>query len=426
MNEAPIPLDEALDTLSQAAPRPSSETLALDEAFGRVLAADLVSLVDHPSLDDSALDGFACRAADTVDATPERPVRLRLVGEVPAGRPFEGHVGAGEAVRIYTGGAIPSGADAIVAVENSRVEQSLAANAAGTSDVWLSRPASPSDVRHRGRNLEAGTTYLRAGRRLDAGALGLAAMMGHASAAVARRPHLALLTTGDEVITPGTPLAPGQVYDGNAASLAALAKAAGARLTRLPRARDDPEELRAAFDEAVTNQPPIDLLLTSGGVSMGKYDIVRDLMLGHGEVAFWKVAIRPGGPALFGRYAGLNVLALPGNPVSSMVVFLLLGRAFTDAMLGRSDPIPARNSLRATALTDFRHAGAKTAFQRATFETRTGPGVARPLAVRGLSDQSSGVARSMAEADALVRVPPGRDVAAGDEVDVLPLAPHLG
>lgn len=445
-NKVPLPLEAALEVVRVSAPPVRGETVALDSALGRVLASDVASRVDHPSLDNSALDGYACRAADAASATPQRPVRLRVVGEVPAGRPFTGKVEAGEAVRIFTGGAVPEGADAIAAVEDSREEP----DGSGLI-VRLERPARTDAVRPRAQDLSAGKAYLLRGRRLDAAAVGLAAMMGHASLQVARRPRVALITTGDEVVAPGEPIQPGQVYDGNAAALRAMATAAGASLTRRPRLADDLDALRAAMDEASSADPPFDLLLTSGGVSMGKYDFVRDLLLDAGEVAFWKVAVRPGGPTLFGRYRGVPVLALPGNPVSSMVVFLLLGRAFIDTTLGRTDPIPALTRVPAVARTSFQHAGFKTNFQRAVFDPptaaphaatgttvddpATGPGpidartLGNPtlprLAVRAVDNQSSGVARSMVAADALVRVPPSRDVAPGEVVEVIPLAEHL-
>ncbi len=404
----PLPLPEALERVRAAAPAPTRERVPLAEALGRVLAEELASLADHPSTDNSGLDGYACREEDTRGATEREPRRLRVIGEAPAGGAFRGSVAAGEAVRIYTGGPVPDGADAIVPVEATEEEHGR---------VALRQPARSADVRRRAEDLTAGTTYLRAGRRLDAAAVALAAAMGHPTVLVARRPRVAVLSTGDEVIAPGEPLRAGQVYDSNAAALHALTTAAGAEPVPLPHVPDDVAGLRAALDEA----GPVDLLLTSGGVSMGRYDVVRDLLFEHGEVLFWKVAIKPGGPVLFGRYGGVHVLGLPGNPVSSMVIFLLLGRAYLDACTGRTGGDLLAHARWVRAGTAFRGAGVKEAFHRGVL--RGGRGGDE---VHGVASQSSGVLRSMTEADALVRVPAGIDIEAGDLVEAIALAPWLG
>ncbi len=406
----PIPPSEAVARVAAEAPTLPSETVAVDDALGRILARDVASLCDHPSVDNSALDGYACRVADTAGAAPRSPVRLRVVGEAPAGRPFAGRVEAGEAVRIFTGAAVPAGADGIVPVEASREP----GHEPGTVEV--ERPARGEDIRRRGQDLVDGQVYLTAGRRLDAATLGLATGMGHARLEVRRRPRVALLTTGDEVVDSGAPLQRGQVYDSNGASLAGLLRAAGAEVVRLPRVGDDP----AALERALEGAGEVDLLLTSGGVSMGRYDHVRDLLFGRGTVLFWKVAMKPGGPALFGRLEGLPVLGLPGNPVSSMVVFLVLGRAFLDTALRRSDPLPYLDRRRARAGSAFAAAESKETLARARL--RRGP---EGLEVHALANQSSGVLRSMTEAGALVLVPPGRPIAPGDQVETLELAPHL-
>jgi len=401
------PLD-ALGILQQDAPNLGSERVELVDALGRVLADDLASLCDHPGVDNSALDGYACRVADTAGAREAAPARLRLVGEAPAGRPYAGRVGPGEAVRIFTGAAVPDGADGIVPVEASREREG--------GRVELLQPARAADVRRRAQDLADGQVYLHRGRRLDAAAIGLAGGMGHASVPVARRPRVALLTTGDEVVDPGRPLQPGQVYDSNAASLMALGQAAGAAMLLLPRVGDD----AAALDRALEQAGSVDLLLTSGGVSMGRYDRVRDLLFGQGAVRFWKVAMKPGGPALYGRLGELPVLGLPGNPVSSMVVFLVLARAFLDAALGRTDPPPYLDRRPARAGTPFRGAALKEGLPRARLTYGE-----QGLVAAALTNQSSGVLRSMSEADALAVVPAGRDIAPGEAIDVIPLAGHL-
>ncbi len=399
---------EAVGILRQDAPTLGSERVDLIDALGRVLADDLASLCDHPGVDNSALDGYACRVADTAGARGVAPARLRLVGEAPAGRPFEGRVGPGEAVRIFTGAAVPDGADGIVPVEASHEGED--------GVVELSQPARAADIRRRAQDLIDGQVYLKRGRRLDAAAIGLAGGMGHATVPVVRRPRVALLTTGDEVVDPGRPLELGQVYDSNGASLMALGQAAGADMLRLTRVGDDADALERALEPLGA----VDLLLTSGGVSMGRYDRVRDLLFGRGTVRFWKVAMKPGGPALYGRLGELPVLGLPGNPVSSMVVFLVLARAFLDAALARSDPPPYLDRRPARAGTAFRGAKVKESLQRARL-VHADDG----LVAVGLTNQSSGVLRSMSEGDALAVVPPGRDIDAGEPLEVIPLAEHL-
>jgi molybdopterin molybdotransferase len=300
-----IAIEEAIGIVQREAAFLGTEEVPLLEAYGRTLAEDVVSLVDHPSADNSALDGYACREADTLTATKENPVRLKLTGEVQAGSLYEGEVGQGCAVSIYTGAPMPGGADAIVPVEVAEERE---------GEVLVYRPASPGDVRPRAQDLKAGESYLPKGLFLTAARVGVAAAMGHAVLKVARRPRVGILSTGDEVFEPGTPIREGQLYNANGYSVAGLVREAGGVPVVLPRALDEPQALKRAI-EGVGG---IDLLLTSGGVSMGKYDLVRDLLLDEGTVHFWKIAVRPGGPAMFGEWRNLPVFGLPGNPVSSL------------------------------------------------------------------------------------------------------------
>lgn len=389
------------------------ERVALEHALGRTLAADLSARADHPNVDNSALDGFACRRSDTLDATPEAPVSLTLVGEVPAGRPFAGRVEAGEAVAIYTGGAVPAGADAIVPVEHADSDRTT---------VRVRRPGEPGDIRPRGQDLQAGRVYLRRGRRLDALALALAGALGHAEVPVAQRPRVLLLVTGDEVVAPGGSLAPGQVFNANAPGLHALLQAAGAEVIAAAPGADAPEALARTVDGALASaSAPITLVLSSGGVSMGARDAVRDLLLARAEVRFWKVAMKPGGPALLANYRGVPWLALPGNPVSSLVVFVLLALPFLAAAQNASAPLPYRRRRQVLAGAPMRASGAKETFWRVQLRWREGREEALPT-----RSQSSGVLSALAEADALALLPPHAEVAAGDRLEVIPLAPFLG
>lgn len=385
-----VSIPQAREMLAALLPAPSTETVPLAQARGRTLAADLAARVSHPSATESALDGIAARAADTQTATPAAPVRLRVVGESRAGVPFTGSVGSGECVRIYTGAPLPPGTDAICPVEQLTAD--------GPEHVLLARPASPADVRQEGSDFRAGEVVLRAGTPLTPSRVALAAALGHAELPVRRRLRVAVLSTGDEVMEPGQPLRPGQVYDSNRYGLQALLEECGCEVLSLGHAPDSP----AALQQAVAAAGGADVLLTSGGVSMGRYDFLRDLLTAHGRVAFWKVRMRPGGPALLGGWNGLPVFGLPGNPVSSLVVFQVVVRP---VLTGQSLP-----TLRLRAGTPFRGLPDKTAFWRAT--TRGGE-------VFDYGQQGSGVLRSLSEANALVVVPEGGSVQVGEEVEVM-------
>ncbi|MFC4456310.1 gephyrin-like molybdotransferase Glp [Deinococcus sonorensis] len=385
-----VTVEQARQMLADLLPVRSAEQVPVQQAAGRYLAADLPALVSHPSATESALDGIACREADTLDAAPGRPVRLQVVGESRAGVPFSGSVETGCCVRIYTGAPLPPGADAICPVEQLQDD--------GLDAVWLQRPASPGDVRPEGGDFRAGEVVLRAGQRLTPSRLALAVSLGHALVPVRAQLRAALFSTGDEVREPGEPLAPGQVYDSNRHGLAAMLHEAGCEVLDLGHAPDSLEVLSARIEAA----GGADVLITSGGVSMGKYDFMRDLLLEHGRVSFWKVRMRPGGPALLGGWRGLPVFGLPGNPVSSLVVFQVIVRP---ALTGE---LPF--TLRLRAATPFRALADRAAYWRGVIEGGT---------VRDYGQQGSGVLRSLSEAGALVIVPEGQAVAAGDEVEVM-------
>jgi molybdopterin molybdotransferase len=392
---------EAIATVQAHAPALAAETVPLTAAADRVLAEDLASRVDHPSCDNSALDGYACRAADTLGARADAPVTLRLVGDVRAGSTFAGVVGPGEAVGIYTGAPLPRGADAIIGVEFTETLGGA---------VKLTKPASGSDIRPKAQDLRAGEVYLTRGQRLSPAAIGVAAAMGYAELPVVQKPRVGILATGDEIVEPGAPIRVAQVYNSNSYALAALAQRAGGEVVRLPNVRDD---LRAL--ETALSRLELDLLVTSGGVSMGRYDVVRDLLFERGTVHFWKVAMKPGGPVLFGHYGDLPVLGLPGNPVSSLVVFELLGRAWLQRALGSTEPLPYYTRVTGVADTPFKGSGFKETFARAvlTFDAETG------YRARSTGNQSSGVLRSLLLANALAVVPPHTDVGVGERLELI-------
>ncbi len=412
--DRPVQLERAIALLEEDGRRAFAErdaeleTVPLLRATGRILAQDLAATCDHPNVDDASLDGIACRADDASGASDAAPVALRIVGESAAGRPFPGRVGPGEAIRIQTGAAVPDGADAIVPVERLRDDG---------DQVVVFTPASEGAVRPRGQDVRAGQIGLRAGRRMDAATIALAAAMGHAELPVRAPLRVALLTGGDEVVPPGSPLGPGDVFDANGPALTALILAAGAEPLPLPPVRDDLGALEAALDTA----PRFDLLLTCGGISMGRYDRARDLLRAHGRLSFRKVLLKPGGPATFAHLRGRPWLALPGNPVSASVTFLVLARAWLDRAAGRDGPLPYERRVPAFAGAPLRSAGAKTTLLRVVLDREDQRLLARPA-----GDQNSGVVRTLAAADALAIVPPSTELSPGDAVDVVPLAPHLG
>lgn len=298
------------------------EEAPLTEALGRVLAEEAIAREASPPFANSAMDGYALRSADTSGATPGTPLRLRLAGEVPAGSVYGGVVGPGEAVRILTGAPVPAGADAVI-------QQELVSVAEGA--VALEAPvAGGNNIREAGGDARPGALLAHAGTELGPAEIALLASLGVSPARVTRRPQVAILATGDELQPLGTPLRPGQIHDSNTPYLIAAVRRAGATPVSLGIARDREDDLRAKLDAA----RGFDLLLTSGGVSVGDYDLVKRMLTERGSMAFWRVRVKPGKPLAFGELDGTPLLGLPGNPVSAAVTFELFGRPAIRRMLG--------------------------------------------------------------------------------------------
>ena len=319
-----ISVAEALARVLDGAQALPAERVSLNEADGRVLAEDIVALRSQPFEDLSAMDGYAVRAADVASA----PARLKLIGEVAAGRPFAGSVGAGEAARIFTGGVLPAGSDTVVIQENTTRDADV---------VVVSTSASKGkNVRPAGLDFRKGHVGLRAGRRLTGRDLALAAAMNHPTLPVHRRPKIAIVATGDELVPPGTEPGPGQIVYSNVFALAALARREGAEVIDLGILPDRLEETIAGVRRA--REAGADVLLTAGGASVGDYDLVQPALAAEGmDLAFWKVAVRPGKPLLSGRLGDMRVLGLPGNPVSAVVCSVLFLVPLIRRLCGRSD-----------------------------------------------------------------------------------------
>jgi molybdopterin molybdotransferase len=319
-----ISVAEALDhVLANAAPLPADE-VPIEEADGRVLAYALKARRTQPPADVSAMDGYAVRASDVATA----PARLKVIGEVAAGRPFNAAIGAGETARIFTGGFVPAGADTVVIQEHTTRDGAFV-------DVQKST-AKGRNVRPQGLDFRTGDALLAKGHRLTARDLALAAGMNHPLVPVHRQPKVALFATGDELVPPGTEPGPGQIVYSNGFALAALIRAEGAAVTDLGVVPDNLDETIAAVRRAVDLE--VDILVTTGGASVGEHDLVQKAFAAEGmTLSFWKIAMRPGRPLMHGRIGAVQVLGLPGNPVSSYVCAVLFLVPLIRKLAGRDD-----------------------------------------------------------------------------------------
>jgi molybdopterin molybdotransferase len=398
-----LTVEEARERVLAAVGRVGAERVALASARGRVLAEPVVAPADSPPHDNSAMDGFAVRAADVAGASPEAPVRLRVVETLAAGYVAARSVGEGEAIRIMTGAPTPEGADAVVIVEHT---------AEAGDDVDVFRTVAPgANVRRRGEDVRAGAIVLEPGAEISAGEIGLLASVRRATIAVARRPSVAVVSTGDELVDVGVTPGPGQIVNSNAYSLAALVEEAGAAARVLPIARDTLGDIAAALEEAAT----ADVVIASGGVSVGEFDYVKRALDDLGaELNFWRVAMKPGKPVVFASLRDRPFFGLPGNPVSCMVGFHLFVRPALRKMAGVADDRLVRPTVTAHLANDVRSSGDRRNFQRAVVTWRDGRLVATTKPAQG-----SGVLSSMVGANGLVEVPEGvRHLAAGETAPV--------
>lgn len=380
-----------------------AERVALPDALGRVLAEAITAPGDIPSRANTAMDGFAVRAEDVATASPESPVTLDVVATLAAGYVSDRAVGPGQAVRIMTGAPIPDGADAIVMVEYTESEGER---------VRIARSARPGQhVRRRGEDVREGDTVLEPGIALGAGEIGVLASVRRPFVRVGRRPTVAIVSTGDELVEVGSEPGPGQIVNSNAFSLSSLAREAGAIPTILPIARDSLAEIARALGEASS----ADVILASGGVSVGEFDYVKAALDELGaELRFWRVAMKPGKPVVFASLAGKPFFGLPGNPVSCMVGFHLFVQPALRRMMGAPDDRLMRPVVDAVLANDVRSSGDRPNYQRAVVTWRDGGLVATTKPAQG-----SGVLSSMVGANGLVLVPEGtRQIATGERVTV--------
>jgi molybdopterin molybdotransferase len=399
-----LTLDEALERLLGAvAPLPAAthETVSTFDALGRVLQQDVRSALDVPPQDNTSMDGYAMRAADVPAAGTLLPVSQRIPAGV-VGEPLQ----PGTAARIFTGAQVPPGADAVVMQEQCEaVEQSVRINTVPVSGQW---------IRRRGEDVQAGATVLPSGARLTPQALGLAATVGAATLQVARRPRVALFSTGDELAMPGEPLKPGAIYNSNRFTLRAAIQALGCECTDLGIVPDRLDATRDALRRAAQGH---DLIVTSGGVSVGEEDHLRPAVQAEGRIELWQIAIKPGKPLAFGAVnrpdgSAAHIIGLPGNPVSSFITFLLMVRPVLLRLQGATALAPVR--VRQRADFDWPKPDRRREFLRVRRNANGGLDL--------FPNQSSGVLTSAVWGDGVVDTPAGQAIAHGDLVDYLSFA----
>jgi molybdopterin molybdotransferase len=396
-----MPVAEARERLLALLTPLAAEQVSLERALGRVLAEDIVARRTQPPFAVSAMDGYAVRATDVASV----PARLRVVGEAPAGSAYPGTLGPGEAVRIFTGAPVPAGADCIVIQEDADREGAAVVVREGAPAGTYVRPA--------GLDFRAGEVGLRAGRRLTARDVGLAAAMNRPWLPVRRRPVVAILPTGDEVVMPGDPVGANQIVSSNGLALAAFVRTCGGVPVHLPIARDDADALRTLAAGAAGT----DLLVTTGGVSVGEHDLVQSALGEDGmQLEFWRIAMRPGKPLMVGRYRGTTTIGLPGNPVSSVVCALLFLKPALDRLQGAAEseaPLTARLGV-ALPANDRRQDYLRATLSRAA----DGDLLANPF-----GKQDSSMMSLLAHSDCLVVRPPLAPAApAGARVEIVRFA----
>ncbi|HEU0196019.1 MAG TPA: gephyrin-like molybdotransferase Glp [Nevskiaceae bacterium] len=385
-------------------PITTTERVAVRQALGRVLGADVISTLNVPAHTNSAMDGYAVRSVDLPSSGAKD---FREIGSALAGHPFDGVVGANQCVRIMTGGVVPRGADTIV------IQEDVSVSDAGVH-IGIGHPPG-QHVRKAGEDLAVGATVLRKGRRLTPADLGLIASLGIAEVTVLRRLRVAFFSTGDELRSLGEPLGDGDIYDSNRYTLYGMLTRIGAEILDLGVVRDDPEVMRGVLERAATDA---DAVLTSGGVSVGVADYVKTVLAQVGSVGFWKVKMKPGKPIAFGRFnSGAAFFGLPGNPVSSMVTYYQVVQPALDLLAGSEPRLPLALQVPTSEALD--KLPGRREFQRGCLETHPDGS----LTVRSAAPQGSGILRSMSLADCFIVLPEDSGpVPAGTLVRVEPFA----
>jgi len=412
-------VEEARSTVLARISRLEPEPVEVLDSLGCVLAADIVSDIDVAPFDNSAMDGYAVRAADTIGAAPDEPVVLSVVDHIAAGTVSTCLVGPGQAARIMTGAPVPEGADAIVMVEYT---EPLDSGGSTGGTVAVERAAAAGEhIRLKGEDVRIGDTVLRAGEVVNAASVGLMAAVGIMTPLVYRRPNIAIVSTGDELVGITERPGPGKIRNSNSYSLAAQVASAGGNPHLLGIARDNVEDTRALLSRA----PEFDMMITTGGVSMGDFDVVKDVLEEIGELDFWKVAMRPGAPQTYGTIGGTPFFGLPGNPTSTMVGFELFVRPAIRKMRGFA--ALDRPLVRAVLEEDVRKKNDRRYFMRGVLTRIEAPDAECGWTARLSGRQSSAMLTAMHRANCLISLPGGlSEVKAGTVVDCIRLDQEEG
>jgi molybdopterin molybdotransferase len=385
-----------------------SEIVPLDACTQRVLGADIIAADDLPLFDNSAMDGFALRAADTADVAPGSSVTLRVVTDIPAGTTPTTSLAPGQAARIMTGAQMPEGADAVVPVEDTDFHDRSPGTPAPETVSIEKIARTGENVRPRGMDVRAGEVVLKKGKILKPQDVGLLAMLGFAEVESYKRPRVALLSSGDELLEAGAPLESGKIRDSNSYMLASMVERAGAEVLRLGIAKDTRESVHGLIEQAVMLNA--DLILSSAGVSVGAFDYVKEVVESNGSLNFWRVNMRPGKPLTFGEYRGIPFIGLPGNPVSAFVGFEVFVRDAIKRLGGCSDG--GRHRVRVRSEEEILSDG-RESYLRAVVREQDGR-----IFAKLTGHQGSGNLLSLVQANALLIIPAGvKCVPAGQEVD---------
>jgi molybdopterin molybdotransferase len=396
-----MPVAKAREVIARfLQPVTATERLAIRTALGRVLAEDVVSPFNVPAHDNSAMDGYAVRFADL---KPDGEVTLKIAGSSFAGAPYQGTLKAGECVRIMTGGVVPAGTDTIVMQEHAKANGDKVAIGPGHKKG--------QNLRHAGEDLKAGQVALKRGLALRPAEIGLVSSLGIGEVGVYRRLRVAFFSTGDELVSIGTQPKEGQIFDSNRYTIHGMLTRLGCEVIDMGVVRDDPKLLEKAFHDAAD---AADVVITSGGVSVGEADFVKDLLNKLGEVVFWKIAMKPGRPLAYGKIGAAHFFGLPGNPVSVMVTFYQFVRDALLVLSGR-DPVPLLPTFKVPCTSTLKKAPGRTEFQRGIL-TQDAAG---SWSVRVTGEQGSGILRSMSEANCFIILPTEQgNVTPGTQVDV--------
>jgi molybdopterin molybdotransferase len=399
-----LSVEEAQRKILEKVTRMPSEDSTTKDALRHILAQDIVSPVDIPPFDNSAVDGFAVRSQDTPGASRKSPVRLVMKGTIAAGDTPALSVSRGECIKVMTGAAMPAGADSVVMIEDVRAEE---------DGVLIFAPAEKGEnIRRMGEDIERSQVVLKEGSLLRPQELGVLASLGMARVSVVARPLVALAATGDELVGIEEPLSPGKIRDSNRYSLAGLITETGCVPLELGIIPDRRQDMESAFRGALGQS---DVLITTGGVSMGEYDLVREVLSSIGEIVFWQVNMKPGKPLTFAVADGKPVFGLPGNPVSCMVSFEIFVRPALLAMMGHNTVF--KDMVQARAVSDIEKKKGRAEFKRGRMSRQGGI-----LFVDLTGPQGSGILTSMVKADGLVYLAEDRGpVSSGEEVSVIPL-----